>query len=265
MALEMAPAVIHLKEVATGRTVAKLEDPHGDRATWQCFTPDGTQLVVVASYSGAVHIWDLRAIRTRLKEMGLDWEWPEFPPESPGASAGQLVTISVDPGTRAAPALTLEQRLPLAIERSRRQAAANPNSAQACNDLAWVLALTPKASDNAEEAVAHAEKAVRLASENATYRNTLGVAYYRAGRYLEAVAILRDNMEREEDWALAFDLYFLAMGHHRLGETVRARDYYDWAVRWVQAQRGLDSGHLEELIVIRAEAAKLLGIDHKSD
>src|SRR5262249_20256525 len=47
MALEMAPAVIHLKDVATGRTVAKLEDPFGDRASWQGFTPDGTQLVVV--------------------------------------------------------------------------------------------------------------------------------------------------------------------------------------------------------------------------
>src|SRR5262249_13384260 len=34
MALEMAPAVLHLKEVATGRTVAKLEDPNGDRAHW---------------------------------------------------------------------------------------------------------------------------------------------------------------------------------------------------------------------------------------
>src|SRR5262249_30433226 len=33
MALEMAPAVLHLKDVATGRTVAKLEDPHGNRAT----------------------------------------------------------------------------------------------------------------------------------------------------------------------------------------------------------------------------------------
>ena len=48
MALEMAPAVIHLKDVATGRTVAKLEDPHGDRAGWMGFTPDGTQLVVTA-------------------------------------------------------------------------------------------------------------------------------------------------------------------------------------------------------------------------
>ena len=76
MALEMEPAIIHLKDVATGQTVAKLEDPHGDRATFQCFTPDGTQLVVVAKYARAIHIWDLRAIRKRLKEMNLDWDWP---------------------------------------------------------------------------------------------------------------------------------------------------------------------------------------------
>src|SRR5207248_720545 len=34
MALEMAPGVIHLKEIASGKTIAKLEDPHGDRALW---------------------------------------------------------------------------------------------------------------------------------------------------------------------------------------------------------------------------------------
>jgi serine/threonine protein kinase/WD40 repeat protein/tetratricopeptide (TPR) repeat protein len=79
MALEMAPSVIHLMEVATGRTVARLPDPHGDRATWQGFTPDGTRLVVVAGLDSAVHVWDLRAIRTRLKRMYLDWDWPEFP------------------------------------------------------------------------------------------------------------------------------------------------------------------------------------------
>jgi serine/threonine protein kinase/WD40 repeat protein len=97
MALEMAPAVIHLKETATGRTVAKLEDPHGDRATWQGFTPDGTQLVVVANYSSAIHIWDLRAIRARLKDMGLDWDWPEFPPATigSGSPAAALATIEV--------------------------------------------------------------------------------------------------------------------------------------------------------------------------
>src|SRR5207248_6663928 len=92
MAVEMAPAVIHLKEVATGRTVARLEDPHGDRASWQGFTPDGTQLVVVASFARAIHIWDLRAIRTRLKDMNLDWDWPEFRPLPAGNPAAEPVT-----------------------------------------------------------------------------------------------------------------------------------------------------------------------------
>ena len=84
------------------------------------------------------------------------------------------------------------------------------------------------------------------------------MAYYRAGRYREAVEILRPNLDSQEDWALAFDLYFLAMTHHRLGETARARDYYDWAVRWKRTQPGLSAGHLEELNVFQAEAEELL-------
>jgi serine/threonine protein kinase/WD40 repeat protein/tetratricopeptide (TPR) repeat protein len=82
MAMEMAPATIHLKEVATGRTVAQFEDPHGDRAGWTGFTPDGTQLIVAAKQTQVIRIWDLRAIRARLKTMQLDWDWPEFEPES---------------------------------------------------------------------------------------------------------------------------------------------------------------------------------------
>jgi WD40 repeat protein len=92
MALEMAPGVLHLKDVATGRTVARLEDPFGDRASWQGFTPDGTQLVVLAKYASAIHIWDLRAIRTRLNAMNLDWDWPEFPP----APAGKPAPVTVE-------------------------------------------------------------------------------------------------------------------------------------------------------------------------
>ncbi len=78
MALELAPGMIHLKETASDRTVARLEDPQGDHSTWMSFTPDGTQLIVVARYAGAIHRWDLRAIRARLKSMNLDWDWPEF-------------------------------------------------------------------------------------------------------------------------------------------------------------------------------------------
>ena len=81
--------------MATGRTVAKLEDPHGDRAFWQGFSPDGTRLVVASKYAGAIHIWDLRAIRTRLKEMNLDWDWPEFPPAPTEDLAAEPATIEV--------------------------------------------------------------------------------------------------------------------------------------------------------------------------
>jgi WD40 repeat protein len=98
MALEMAPAVIHLMEAATGRTVARLEDPHGDRATWHGFSPDGAQLAVVARYAGAIHIWDLGAIRARLKTMNLDRDWPEFPPDATGTPTADPLTIDVLPG-----------------------------------------------------------------------------------------------------------------------------------------------------------------------
>lgn len=51
------------------------------------------------------------------------------------------------------------------------------------------------------------------------------------------------------------------MSYHQLGETARARDYYDWAVRWTQAQRDLGAGHIEELSVFRAEAEEPLKKD----
>ena len=51
MALEMAPGVVHLKEIATGLTVARLEDPHSDRAAWLGLASDAGRLVVVAHYT----------------------------------------------------------------------------------------------------------------------------------------------------------------------------------------------------------------------
>ena len=128
MALEMAPAVIHLKEVDTGRTVARFEDPHGDRATRLGFSPDGTRLVVVANYAGAIHVWDLRAIRAELKAMHLDWDWPEFPPAGTGDRAPGPVTIEAPPADGARLARAREQEARQAIERSRRDFEADPEA-----------------------------------------------------------------------------------------------------------------------------------------
>jgi WD40 repeat protein len=96
MAMEMAPAVIHLKEVSTGRTVAQLEDPFGDRSEMTSFSHDGTKLIVVSTYyASALHVWDLRPLRAGLKTKGLDWDWPEFPP--PGKSEESRTSLARAP------------------------------------------------------------------------------------------------------------------------------------------------------------------------
>jgi serine/threonine protein kinase/WD40 repeat protein len=100
MAMEMAPGVIHLKDVSTHRTVAQIEDPTRDRSNGMAFASDGTKLIVVSIYAAAIHLWDLRAMRSRLKTIGLDWDWPEFPPpkntqESRLSAAGRGLKIQV--------------------------------------------------------------------------------------------------------------------------------------------------------------------------
>jgi eukaryotic-like serine/threonine-protein kinase len=274
MALEMAPAVIHLKEVATGRTVAKLEDPHGDRASWQGFTPDGTQLVVVATHASVIHIWDLRAIRARLKEMGLDWDWPEFPLTVTGSNIAAPATIVV-PRNPPRIALTLEEDARRDIESRHRYYQANPDSALRCNNLAWSYLVAPEAQRDVKAALPLAEKAFRLAPEIGAVRNTLALAYYRNERYREAVEILRANLRDRTDFSLASDLYLLAMNFHRLGETTRARDYYEWAVHMEDAaarslatrpRNDLDgSVNINDVKRYRAEATALLGIDREKD
>jgi tetratricopeptide (TPR) repeat protein len=276
MALEMAPAAIHLLEVATGNLVAKLEDPHGDRASWQGFTPDGAELVVVSGYSNAIHIWDLRAIRAQLKEMNLDWDWPEFTPRiaTPGPDSEGIslpahshpapIALEVIPGKLAKPRLTADQRAEQTIQQYRQDPAAILKSAMASNDVAWALVTAPEMLRDSEAAVLLAENALRLSPENLEertfYRNTLGVAYYRSGRFQDAIRTLRDNLTARQDKFLPFDLYFLAMSYAQLGDADRARENYDWAVRWTGSQTGIAAVHLDELNAFRAEAEALLGV-----
>ena len=259
MALEMSPAVIHLKEVASGRLVAKLEDPHGDRAGWISFTPNGTQLVVAAPYANAIHVWDLRIMRQRLKGMGLDWEWPDFPPAVPLGNNFGVARVEILPGDLAQPVLTREQKASQALARYRREVETNPDDARACNNLAWIYLNGPLALRDVKAGLSLAEKAMRLAPESASHRNTLGIAYYRSGRFADAVKLLQANIEKQSNRSLPFDLYFLAMSYHLLGESVRATDYLAWANRWSAALRDPGATNLEELHELRAEAERLLG------
>jgi serine/threonine protein kinase/tetratricopeptide (TPR) repeat protein len=111
---------------------------------------------------------------------------------------------------------------------------------------AWTCVVGPDAVAPPDRLVPLAEKALAKAPTSYDYLTTSGVALYRAGRFEEAVkrlgeadtAYKRDARFRQP---VAYSWIFLAMAHHRLGQTEEARKWLDKAVQWMD-QAGLEKG-----------------------
>jgi len=338
-----ADKIQRLVEAETGRTLARLESPDQCGVWGAAFSPDGTRLVLTTNDGPAVHVWDLRAIRRKLAEMGLDWDAPPLPdPERSAANSDgpSPLKVKVDYGQlqgsveqynshleqEAVPAEELlarcTERLKAhpadvdalhtrghALRRLNRfeealanfsaasakepgnahlrayqgvclfdlkqyapaldqlQAAfhVNPDSVralfgldQATNNLAWKMATGPERGRDAALAVRLAAFSVTLSPDETTQLNTLGVALYRAGKFAESIETLEKSLAAGNGQFDAFDLFFLAMAHHRLGHREEARDCYDRAARWLRDQKSLDPEHVKELAGFRGEAEALL-------
>jgi WD40 repeat protein len=316
------------------REYARLTGPDPIRLYPVCFTPDGAQLITWASETRAIHIFDLRAIRRQLAEMGLDWDLPAYEPVKHGAAAKPL-KVKVDLGNafhlltgddrtsiglnsfllalnpfnreaylqrglahgrrKEAAKAIVDYSLFLAIappqdkrraevlfRRSTHYTALNQHAqaladllqlapleldassglrhelARTCNNTAWRLVTGPEKERDPAKALPLAKKAVELVPDQWFYANTLGVVYYRLGRYEPAIAMLQRSLRESKDRAAAFDLFFLAMCHHRLGDAAQARDCFDRAVKWCQGHKSLTAQDAEDLKAFRAEADALL-------
>ncbi len=100
--------------------------------------------------------------------------------------------------------------------------------------LAWTCILASDAVADAAEPVRLAEKAVTKDSKNLRYRSALGAALYRAGRFDDAARQLMGASAlepKEQQTAVTYTYYFLAMTDHRLGHTDEARRWLDKATR----------------------------------
>jgi serine/threonine protein kinase/Tfp pilus assembly protein PilF len=104
--------------------------------------------------------------------------------------------------------------------------------------VAWTCLLGPEAVDDYEPVVRLAEQAVEADSKSAGYLNTLGAILYRAGRKEEAVERLTEAHDMIENptaastTSPAYNLYFLAMAHHKLGHDEEAEKWLDKANEW---------------------------------
>jgi serine/threonine protein kinase/WD40 repeat protein/tetratricopeptide (TPR) repeat protein len=142
--------------------------------------------------------------------------------------------------------------------------ALSPKDAMALNESAWTLATGPIEERDPERAVDLARRAVELAPGQQLSLNTLGVALYRVGQYAEAIPILEQSRAAAKGEFDAFDLFFLAMAHHRLGHADRARACFDRAVRWWTERKNLPAQYISDLTSFRAEAESVLALPGRS-
>jgi WD40 repeat protein/Tfp pilus assembly protein PilF len=133
--------------------------------------------------------------------------------------------------------------------------------ARGLNTRAWSLVSSRDASATAIKwGLILARQAVRLESSGGTVRqtilNTLGVSLYRARQYEEARDVLTRSLAGNEG-VNAYDLFFLAMARHRLGDPTAARSDFDRAVQWIKTHP-LDQFDRDELSAFRDEAQAVL-------
>ena len=72
LAVAHSISLVKLFDTQTGRELAALESPDPQLLSSLCFSPDGETLAATCE-THRIQLWDLRRIRQRLAELGLDW------------------------------------------------------------------------------------------------------------------------------------------------------------------------------------------------
>jgi len=136
-------------------------------------------------------------------------------------------------------------------------ARASQESVHVLNAASWSVVVSPNRTPAEYElALTQAESAYRLTPYD-NIRNTLGVALYRAGRYEAARdKLIESELNKSDHVANIYDLPFLAMAFHKLGQQAEARKRFDQFVVLLLKQQKPDP----ESIGFLHEAEQVLGL-----
>jgi WD40 repeat protein len=218
------------------------------------FEPGGHRLAV-AGVEELITVWDVSRVETALAEVGLGWVESQGEPVAAPARSR--------PWRRGQPVHSAPPEWIIWL--SERALETDPDQPEICVELAWFRVMGAKKFRDPAKALAPAVRAVELAPGNPVALNTLGVVYYRLGRWKEAIETLRASGRASRDGPTAYDLFFLALAYGETGQKELAGDCFDRAERRWRTQARPAAHEASELRAIRAEAAELLGVKEKKE
>jgi WD40 repeat protein len=244
LAIGGADCRVTVYDARTFRRAFQLPPRNG--AVWQVAgQPHGPGLAE-AGAEEMIAFWDLAEVERALTANGLGWEG--IPRDGGGGGA------QTHPVSRSLWGISQASGPALLIWHLQQILETVPDQADLCRELAWILVTAPAKLRDAAKALPLARRAVELTPGDPLCLNTLGVVYYRLGRWQEADETLQASARANPEGPTAYDLFFLAMTYRETGEREKAKGCYDQAVRWRRARAELRPDQVAELRAIRAEA-----------
>jgi serine/threonine protein kinase/WD40 repeat protein len=244
LAIGGADRRVTVYDARTFRRVFHLPQRNG--AVWEvACQPHGPGLAE-AGAEEMIAFWDLAEVERALTANGLGLEGI---PADAAASRSQARPLS-----RSLWGIARAGGPELLIWHLRQILETVPDQPDLCRELAWNLVTAPAKLRDAAKALPPARRAVELAPGDPLCLNTMGVVYYRLGRWKEAADTLQASARANPEGPTAYDLFFLAMTYRQTGELEKAKACYDQAVGWCRARAELRPDQVAELGAIRAEA-----------
>jgi serine/threonine protein kinase/WD40 repeat protein/Tfp pilus assembly protein PilF len=215
VALAHSSRSIQLLQTQHWQQLATISTPDSEELTCLRFSPDGSKLAA-GTIDGTIQLWDLRLIRARLREMGLDWNPPAqqsqfVDPDKPArvaVDAGELPDLERDSLILALFPFDAEAYYRRGLAHARRD-----QPREALEDFRYALALRPDHYEalhqrglllarqgNYQEAIADWSQTIALNPDDADAYAARGDAYLELSKWDDAAQDYARVVDLRPDW-----------------------------------------------------------------